>query len=669
MTSHTTSTTSASPTTSTTDVTVLAKGDSAATGEDTRIGAINVLGNDLGATAKNLYSVTTPSELGAATEINSDGTVSYDPTRAGKIQALAANAHATDTFTYTLREASGATSTATVSVTLTGANDAATISGLATGALTEDAATAIAGGTLSVADADAGEATFQALADAALAGTYGAFAFDAGTWTYTLDNNRPAVQALAAGQQRTDTLTVSSLDGTDSRQIVVTVTGANDAATISGLATGALTEDAATAIAGGTLSVADADAGEATFQALADAALAGTYGAFAFDAGTWTYTLDNNRPAVQALAAGQQRTDTLTVSSLDGTDSRQIVVTVTGANDAPVGIPDTGSGSENENTAAGAVIVDLNATDVDGDTVSYYLKDTSGARVQTNGDFTIDSATGVVTTARAFDFETDGPSKALTVFAGDDKGGEDSGVYTVSIGNMQEGFSGAPLASKAVTGTPKAGDALTVTQGSLADPDGIASLSYRWQSLEGGQWKDIAGATGMTYTLTTGESGESVRAVATMTDKLGKAEEVASNAFDVQAAATKFVMDFDTANGSPKSYSEEGLTVQSISPDAGAHLHFTNIDNQNGFEIFLHEGNAHEPYQFTRSAGGTFSLFEFDMLQSDNNGLHTFTSDKGSQAFTGAGHKTFNSSIFTDVSYVNWNTNSGAQHMDNLVWA
>jgi len=96
------------------------------------------------------------------------------------------------------------------------------------------------------------------------------------------------------------------------------------------------------------------------------------------------------------------------------------------------------NGSVNENVAAGAIIIDLNATDVDGDTVSYYFKDGDGTHVQTtaDGNFTIDVDTGVVTTARAFDFENDGASLSFTAFAGDGNGGEDSGTYTVPVGNV-----------------------------------------------------------------------------------------------------------------------------------------------------------------------------------------------------------------------------------------
>jgi VCBS repeat-containing protein len=138
---------------------------------------------------------------------------------------------------------------------------------------------------------------------------------------------------------------VTSFDGTDSQTITVTIVGVNDEATISGTATGTVTEDGASdgdpstvQVVSGTLTVSDPDAGEDVFQAVPAANLVGTYGSFTFNelTGQWTYTLDNDAAHVQALGAGQEVTDTLTVTSFDGTDSETITVTIAGTNDDPV---------------------------------------------------------------------------------------------------------------------------------------------------------------------------------------------------------------------------------------------------------------------------------------------------------------------------------------------
>src|SRR5690606_29713831 len=97
---------------------------------------------------------------------------------------------------------------------------------------------------------------------------HGTFSIDAaGAWTYSLSNADPAVQALGAGQSLpAETFTVTSIDGTP-QVVTVTITGTNDAATITGAASAALTEDAGVIagnlVASGALVVSDVDIGEA----------------------------------------------------------------------------------------------------------------------------------------------------------------------------------------------------------------------------------------------------------------------------------------------------------------------------------------------------------------------------------------------------------------------
>ena len=243
---------------------------------------------------------------------------------------------ATDRMTFTATDGSSVL----VIVAITGVNDTATVSGLAAGTLTEDSATSVASGILTVSDLDAGEDVLQTPESTVLAGTYGAFTLDesTGAWTYTIDNGDPDTDALTAGQIVTESLTAISADGTASETIVITITGANDAASITGLAAGTLTEDAAITGASGTLTSNDPDTGENVFQSPAPATLLGTYGTFTFGAstGAWTYAIDNGDPDTNALPQGQIVTDSLMVTSEDGTASETIVVTITGSNDNPV---------------------------------------------------------------------------------------------------------------------------------------------------------------------------------------------------------------------------------------------------------------------------------------------------------------------------------------------
>ncbi|WP_172203783.1 S-layer family protein, partial [Niveibacterium sp. COAC-50] len=326
------------------------------------------------------------------------------------IQSLGAGQSLTDSIT--VKSADG-TASQVISVTINGTNDGATIGGTATGTVVEagGVANAIAGtpnasGTVTVSDADAGQSSFQAVAPASLSGTYGTFTFNAatGAWTYALDNTKAATQALTNGQIVHDTLTVTSLDGTATKAIDVTVTGANDTAAITGTATGTMTEDVAVTsgylTASGSLAVSDVDSGEAVFQT--PATLAGTYGTFTFNTttGAWTYAANNSQAAIQSLGAGQSLTDSITVKSADGTASQVISVTINGANDvAMIQGPATGSVTEAggvNNATAGTPTTSGNLIISDTDAgQSSFLAPASLAG--TYGNFTFNTTTGAWT--------------------------------------------------------------------------------------------------------------------------------------------------------------------------------------------------------------------------------------------------------------------------------
>ena len=150
---------------------------------------------------------------------------------------------------------------------------------------------------------------------------------------------------------------MTSVDGT-AAQVVVTVTGSDDAAVIGGELTGSVTEDDATAsTASGRLAVSDVDTAltEAQRRFTAQSSVAGTYGTFTLGAdGAWTYTLDNADADTDALGAGETGKDTFAVTSVDGT-AAQVVVTVTGSDDgAVIGGELTGSVTEDDATASTA---------------------------------------------------------------------------------------------------------------------------------------------------------------------------------------------------------------------------------------------------------------------------------------------------------------------------
>ena len=266
-------------------------------------------------------------------------------------------------FELTVTDPQGAEDRDQVQVTIEADNDPATIAGQRTGEVTEDAEPTVTG-QLSVTDPD-GADRFLVPADPGLVGIYGTFTLTAeGAWAYTLDNDDPDTDALAANARVTDTFTVRPEDPGDSAEARVTITiiGANDpAVAITGQTTGAVTAvPAATepTLATGTLSVDDPD-GPGTVQARENP---GAYGVFRVTAqGVWTYTLNNADRDTIALAAGDTATDVFTVTADDGITTT-VTITVTGADD-PVTITGTTTGAVTE--GRGPFSGTLTATDPD----------------------------------------------------------------------------------------------------------------------------------------------------------------------------------------------------------------------------------------------------------------------------------------------------------------
>ncbi|KAB0265077.1 VCBS domain-containing protein [Microvirga brassicacearum] len=303
--------------------------------------------------------VDSPSTFQAQSDtIGAYGTFSIDASGAWSYTASSAFDELGDgetlTDTYSVSAADGTTTS--VTVTIIGTNDAAIIGGIANGAVDEDAVATVSG-TLTANDIDNPDNAFQAGSGNA---SYGAWSIDAaGNWTYTPDNANPAVDALNSGDTLSDTFTILSADGT-TRQVTVTITGTNDGAIIGGVTTGTVDEDAAATVSG-TLTADDIDNPDNVFQAGSGSA---SFGSWSIDAaGIWSYTLDNDNPAVDALNASDTLGDTFTIHAIDGT-TQQVTVTITGTNDAAI-IGGVVAGTVDEDAATPTVSGTLTADDVD----------------------------------------------------------------------------------------------------------------------------------------------------------------------------------------------------------------------------------------------------------------------------------------------------------------
>ena len=189
-------------------------------------------------------------------------------------------------------------------------------------------------GTLTDTDVDNTPNTFTAVSSpTASTGGYGTFTMTAaGVWAYTLDDANSAVQALNVCDTLTDTL-----HGDHHRRhpqvVTITIDGTNDAAIISGTTTGSVIEAGGGHATARRPRPARSPTPTSTIRPIPSSAVSSPresdagYGTFTMTAdGVWTYTLDNDNSAVQALDAGDTLTDTFTVTTVDGT---AMVVTIT----------------------------------------------------------------------------------------------------------------------------------------------------------------------------------------------------------------------------------------------------------------------------------------------------------------------------------------------------
>ncbi|WKE65129.1 retention module-containing protein [Gallaecimonas kandeliae] len=227
------------------------------------------------------------------------------------------------------------------------------------------------------------------LVGVAIHGLYGTLTLNAdGTYTYTLDNNNAAVQALDDGQTLTESFSYSLLDGdgdSSDATLTITVNGQNDAP-VAAADTNWAMEDGASA-AGNVLqdldhsgapsgnfadhADTDVDNGDSltvtgiSFGANAGSigvGLAGSYGTLVMNAdGSYSYVVDNTNATVNALDDGQTLTETFTYTVSDGTTTTTATLTITifGSNDAPVAAADTNWAMEDGASAAGNVLMDL----------------------------------------------------------------------------------------------------------------------------------------------------------------------------------------------------------------------------------------------------------------------------------------------------------------------
>ncbi|WP_018327538.1 N,N-dimethylformamidase beta subunit family domain-containing protein [Rhizobium giardinii] len=366
----------------------------------------NVLTNDTDPDAGDTKTVTavsfgaTAGTLGSALNgtygslvLNASGAFTYTVNENdAAVQALRQSTNTlTDAFSYTMRDAAGATSTATLTVTIHGANDAPVLAAqTANQNATVGSAFSLVLPANTFTDVDSGDTLTYTATNAANGAPLPAWlSFNAATRTFS---GTPAAGDVGTLSVRVTAADLGSLAANETFNIAVSST---PNATPTAVAdTGDATEKGGVANGSGGVAATgnvlandtDPDAGDTktvtavSFGATAGtlgSALNGTYGSLVLNAsGTYTYAVNETNAAVQAL---RQSTNTLTDAfsytmrdAAGATATATLTVTIHGANDAPVLTAQTANQTATVGSAFSLVLPANTFTDVDsGETLTY----------------------------------------------------------------------------------------------------------------------------------------------------------------------------------------------------------------------------------------------------------------------------------------------------------
>ena len=507
---------------------------------------------------------------GATATINADGSLSYDPD--GHFDILHAGQTGTDTVTYRVADGHGGTDTATITITINGADDApvAVDDAYSVGQSAVLTVPAASGVLDNDSDADGDTLTVNQVAGSGA--NVGTSYTTTGGAHVTINANGSLTydpygqfDALGAGQSDTDTVTYRATDGglNDTATITFTINGANDAP--------AAVDDAYSVGQNAVLTVSaangvldnDTDGDGDTLTVDQVAGSAGNVGTAVTTTGGAHVTVNANgslsydpNGQFDDLGAAESATDTVTYRATDGnggTDAATITFTINGANDAPTAVDDAYSTGEDTpltvNAASGVL---ANDTDLDGDALtvdqvagsagnvatSYTTTGGAHVTVNANGSLTYDpngqfndlgvgQQTTDTVTYRATDgglndtatitFTITGVNDAPTAVDDSYSTGEDSTLtVNAATGVLANDTDpeGSTLTVDQVDGSgANVGSTLTAASGATVTINANGSLTYN----PNGQFNDLGTGESATDTITYRVSDGSLNDTATIT--------------------------------------------------------------------------------------------------------------------------------------------------------
>ncbi len=292
------------------------------------------------------------------------GTVSVAPGGTGvtytvgnAFQSLAQGETASESFTYTMRDSLGAQSTATVQITVAGANDAP-VALANTATASEDGAPITIDVLANDADVDAGDSKqIVSILGNSLQGSI-AIAPDGASIIYSVGD---AFQSLRAGATATEIFSYTMRDATgatSTANVTVTVTGVNDSpVAMENVFT--VTEDATATSLAVLANDTDADVGDT--KRVISVNTQGLLGSATIAAGG-TSVLYTAGTAYQYLIAGQTATEIFTYTMADAAgaiSTASVTVTITGVTDGPKANNDIAIAMED----GGPIVIDVLAND------------------------------------------------------------------------------------------------------------------------------------------------------------------------------------------------------------------------------------------------------------------------------------------------------------------
>ncbi len=421
--------------------------------------------------------------------VQPDGSYAFTPDN-DALQGLNVGDAVTANFAFTASDGTETTS-AVLEITLTGTDDglvalAETVEG------GEDAGTLT--GNLEATDADSENLTFGLAAGEDGEGQYGSLTVNAdGSYSFDIAE---AAQALDDGETVIETFTyeVTSDDETTTETVTVTITGSNDgpvatAETVSG------GEDAGTLT--GNLDATDIEGDDLTFSLQSNGE--GQYGTLSVNPdGSYSFDIAE---AAQGLDDGESAVETFTYDVTDGdvTTTETVTVTITGSNDGPVASAETVAGGEDAGTLTG----NLDATDIDGDDLTFSLQGDGEGQygtlsVNPDGSYSFDIAEA----AQGLD---DGES-AVETFTYEVTDGDVTTTETVTV--TITGSNDGPVASaETVAGGEDAGTLTGNLDASDIDGD---DLTFSLQGDGEGQYGDLTVNANGTYSFAIGAAAQAL---------------------------------------------------------------------------------------------------------------------------------------------------------------